>query len=57
MTHALGVVDILVSDQPSEHRLSQHADQRMASVPTGTGIVGQISLNEAVFVSGAVLAM
>lgn len=38
MAQPLGVVDILVSGQPSEHRLPQHADQRMAAVLAGAGI-------------------
>ena len=31
--HPVSVVDVLVSGKPTEHRLAQHADQIMTSVP------------------------
>jgi hypothetical protein len=38
MAKTVGVVDILVSGKPSEHRLPQQPDQRMAAVLAGTRI-------------------
>jgi hypothetical protein len=35
---AIGVVDILVSGKPPEHRLPQQPDQRMAAIPAGACI-------------------
>jgi antirestriction protein ArdC len=36
MAQTSGVLVILVTGKPSEHRLPQQADQRMAAVPAGT---------------------
>ena len=38
MAKPFGVVDVLVSSQPSEHRLPQHPDQRMPAVFAGEGV-------------------
>ena len=38
MPQAQGVVDILVSGKPPEHRLPQQPDQRMAAIPAGACI-------------------
>jgi hypothetical protein len=43
MTQALGVVHVFVSGKPTEHRLPQHPDQIMATVPAGTGVSEQIT--------------
>ena len=38
MAQPFGVVDVLVSGEPPEHRLPQHADQRMSAVLAGAGV-------------------
>jgi hypothetical protein len=38
MAQALGVVHILISGEPSKHRLPQQSDQRMAAVLPGPRI-------------------
>jgi hypothetical protein len=35
MPQALGIVDIFISDKPSEHRLPQQPDQSVTAIPTG----------------------
>ena len=52
MAQPLGVVDVLVSGKPTEHRLPQHTDQRMQAVFAGAGVgepvAGQIRKAECV---------
>ena len=38
MAQALGVIDILVPGQPSEHRLPKQPDKGMPAVPAGAGV-------------------
>ena len=38
MAQPLGVVDVLVSGKPTEHRLPQHADQSMPAVLARAGV-------------------
>jgi hypothetical protein len=38
MPQAQGVVDVLVSGKPPEHRLPQQPDQRVAAIPAGACI-------------------
>ena len=34
----VGIVDVLISSKPSEHRLAQHAHQIMATVPARAAV-------------------
>ena len=47
MPQALGVVDILVSGKPPEHRLPQQPDQRMAAIPAGACIGEHVARHRA----------
>src|SRR3954468_11730469 len=38
MAQAFGVIYILVSGEPPEHRLPQQPNKRMATVPAGAGV-------------------
>ena len=42
MPKPLGVIDILVSGKPPEHRLPQHSDQSVAAVLARPRVAGQI---------------
>ena len=38
MAQPLGVVDVLVSGKPTEHRLPQHTDKSVPAVLAGAGV-------------------
>ena len=47
MPQAQGVVDILVSGKPPEHRLPQQPDQRMAAIPAGACVGEHVARDRA----------
>ena len=47
MPKPLGVIDILVSGKPPEHRLPRQPDQRVLAIPAGACIAEQITRHRA----------